>query len=38
MAQAGAEEHRASVGLALATAPVETGRSSNGTGGGSGHG
>ena len=38
MAQDGAEEHRASAGLALATAPEVTGRSSNGTGGGSGHG
>ena len=36
-AQAGAEKHRASAGLALATAPAETGRSSNGAGGGFGH-
>ena len=37
MAQAGAEEHRVSAGLALDTTLAETGRSSNGTGGGSGH-
>ena len=37
-AQAGAEKHKASVGLALATAPDETGRISNCASGGSGHG